>query len=60
VGRLGAITAPIAIGYLFARIGWLNVFLVLVGALVLAVAVVVAFGARTSGHSLDESQPADH
>ncbi len=38
VGRLGAITAPIAIGYLFARIGWLNVFLVLVGALVLAVA----------------------
>lgn len=60
VGRLGAITAPIAIGYLFARIGWINVFLVLVGALVLAVAVVVAFGARTSGHSLDESRPADH
>jgi putative MFS transporter len=60
VGRLGAISAPIAIGYLFARIGWVNVFLVLVGALVLAVAVVVLFGARTSGRSLNESVPAGH
>lgn len=60
IGRLGAICAPIAIGYLFARIGWVNVFLVLVGALVLAVAVVVFFGARTSGRSLNESVPAGH
>ncbi|MHA6738524.1 MFS transporter [Rhodococcus erythropolis] len=60
VGRLGAIFAPIAIGYLFARIGWVDVFLVLVGALVLAVAVVVLFGARTSGRSLNESVPAGH
>ncbi|ALU68395.1 MFS transporter [Rhodococcus erythropolis R138] len=60
VGRLGAIFAPIAIGYLFARIGWVNVFLVLVGALAVAVAVVVIFGARTSGRSLNESVPAGH
>lgn len=60
VGRLGAIFAPIAIGYLFARIGWVNVFLVLVGALAVAVAVVVIFGARTSGRSLAESVPAGH
>lgn len=38
----------------------MNVFLVLVGALVLAVAVVVLFGARTSGRSLNESVPAGH
>jgi putative MFS transporter len=60
VGRLGAISAPIAIGYLFALIGWVNVFLVLVAALAVAVIVVVVFGARTSGRALNESVPAGH
>lgn len=60
VGRVGAISAPIAIGYLFAQIGWVNVFLVLVAALAVAVVVVVIFGARTSGRSLNESVPVGH
>ncbi len=60
VGRVGAICAPIAIGYLFARIGWVNVFLVLVAALAVAVVVVVVFGARTSGRSLNEGIPVAH
>ncbi|WP_448719360.1 MFS transporter [Microbacterium natoriense] len=60
VGRIGAISAPITIGYLFASLGWVNVFLVLVGALAVAVAVVVIFGARTSGRSLNEGVPIGH
>ena len=57
VGRVGAIAAPIVIGYLFARVGWVNVFLALVVALAVAVAVVVIFGERTSGRSLNEDVP---
>ncbi len=57
IGRVGAIAAPIVIGYLFARVGWVNVFLALVAALAVAVAVVVIFGERTSGRSLNEDVP---
>ncbi|MGO2659968.1 MFS transporter [Mycetocola reblochoni] len=57
VGRIGAISAPIAIGYLYASIGFANVFLCLVAALVLAVVVVVVFGERTSGRRLNEEVP---
>ncbi|WP_129657520.1 MFS transporter [Rothia halotolerans] len=59
IGRVGAIAAPVAIGYLYAVIGFTNVFLVLVGALALAVVVVVVFGERTSGRSLNEDVPAE-
>lgn len=54
VGRIGAIAAPVAIGYLYASIGFTNVFLILVASLAVAVAVVVVFGERTSGRSLNE------
>ncbi|MEJ6550342.1 MFS transporter [Corynebacterium sp. USCH3] len=59
VGRVGAITAPIAIGYMYASIGFTNVFLVLVGALVVAVIFIVIFGEKTSGRALNEDVP-DH
>lgn len=60
VGRLGAIVTPITIGYLYAGVGFTNVFLTLVGALALAVAVIVAFGEKTAGRSLEhlEGTPA--
>ncbi|MGO4453556.1 MFS transporter [Arthrobacter sp. RAF14] len=57
IGRVGAIAAPVAIGYLYAGLGFTNVFFVLVGALALAVAIVVIFGERTSGRSLNEDVP---
>lgn len=57
VGRVGAISAPIAIGYLYASIGFTNVFLVLVGALAVAVVFIVVFGEKTSGRALNEDIP---
>lgn len=57
IGRVGAIAAPVAIGYLYAGIGFTNVFLILVAALAAAVAIVVIFGERTSGRSLNEGVP---
>ncbi|WP_165914308.1 MFS transporter [Streptomyces sp. AcE210] len=54
VGRLGAIVTPVTIGYLYAGVGFTNVFLTLVGALALAVAVIVAFGEKTAGRSLEQ------
>ncbi|MGW0957641.1 MFS transporter [Streptomyces gelaticus] len=53
VGRLGAITAPIAIGYLYSSVGFANVFLALVAALALAVVVITVFGEKTAGRSLE-------
>jgi len=55
IGRIGAIAAPVTIGYLYASIGFTNVFLVLVAALAAAVIIVVIFGQRTSGRRLDEN-----
>ena len=57
VGRVGAITAPIGIGYMYGSIGFTNVFLVLVGALVVALIFVVLFGEKTSGRVLNEDVP---
>ncbi|MFJ8794365.1 MFS transporter [Streptomyces sp. NPDC102462] len=54
VGRVGAIAAPIAIGYLYTAVGFTNVFLVLVAALAVAVVVIAAFGERTAGRSLEQ------
>ncbi|WP_162834594.1 MFS transporter [Amycolatopsis circi] len=54
VGRIGAIASPIAIGYLYGSFGFANVFLILVGALAVAVAVIVAFGENTAGRSLEQ------
>ncbi len=57
VGRVGAISAPIAIGYMYASVGFTNVFLVLVGALAVAVVFIVVFGEKTSGRALNEDVP---
>lgn len=54
VGRLGAIAAPVAIGYLYGSAGFTNVFLVLVGALAIAVSITIIFGQKTAGVSLEE------
>ncbi len=54
VGRIGAIVAPIAIGYLYTAIGFTNVFLSLCGALVVAIVVIVVFGQKTRGRSLEQ------
>ena len=54
VGRIGAIAAPVSIGYLYGSFGFTNVFLILVGALAVAVAVIVAFGENTAGRSLEQ------
>ncbi|GAA0465594.1 MFS transporter [Streptomyces olivaceiscleroticus] len=54
VGRVGAIAAPIAIGYAYESVGFTNVFLALVGALAVAVAVIVVFGEKTAGRSLEQ------
>lgn len=54
VGRIGAIAAPITIGYVYQSVGFTNVFLALVGALAIAVAVIVAFGEKTAGRSLEQ------
>ncbi|WP_157847596.1 MFS transporter [Streptomyces violens] len=54
VGRIGAIVAPITIGYLYQSVGFTNVFLALVGSLAVAVAVIVAFGEKTAGRSLEQ------
>ncbi|WP_370185868.1 MFS transporter [Rhodococcus wratislaviensis] len=54
IGRVGAIAAPITIGYVYSWAGFTNVFLALVGALTFAVVVIVVFGPRTTGRRLDK------
>ncbi|MEV5645523.1 MFS transporter [Streptomyces flaveolus] len=58
VGRIGAIIAPITIGYVYQSVGFTNVFLALVGALAVAVAVIVVFGEKTAGRSLEQLEGA--
>ncbi|MFI7006386.1 MFS transporter [Streptomyces sp. NPDC050145] len=54
VGRIGAIVAPITIGYVYESVGFTNVFLALVGALAVAVAVIILCGEKTAGRSLEQ------
>lgn len=55
IGRVGAIAAPIGIGYLAAAgVSFSGTFLCLVGVLALAIVVVVLFGQRTAGTALRE------
>lgn len=58
VGRIGAIASPIAIGFVFAAYGFEVVFLGLVGVLAIAVILILAFGERTGGKSLEEIEGA--
>ncbi|BDD84773.1 MFS transporter [Tsukamurella pulmonis] len=54
VGRMGAIIAPITIGYLSAAgLSFSTIFLFLVGLLAVGIMVVVAFGPKTSGRTLE-------
>jgi len=52
-GRVGAILAPITIGYVFAAAGFATVFLGLTALLLFAVTITVIFGERTNGLSLE-------
>ncbi|XUL89254.1 hypothetical protein ACQ86D_23605 [Streptomyces galilaeus] len=54
IGRLGALSAPITIGYLYDDIGFSNVSLVVVTALALAAVIVTALDEKTSGRSLEQ------
>ncbi|GGU27474.1 MFS transporter [Nocardioides albus] len=54
IGRLGAISAPVAIGYLYEGLGFTNVLLILVACLACAVFIVVVFGEKTAGRVLQE------
>ncbi|GAB2736577.1 MFS transporter [Salinifilum aidingensis] len=56
VARMGAILAPVAIGYLHAALGFGGVFAVLCGLLLVGTVVLAAFGLRTAGRSLEELQ----
>ncbi|KXP02986.1 MFS transporter [Tsukamurella pseudospumae] len=58
VGRVGAILAPITIGYLSAAgLSFSAIFLFLVALLAVGIMVVVAFGPRTSGRALEAASP---
>ncbi|GAB2743003.1 MFS transporter [Salinifilum aidingensis] len=56
VARVGAILAPVVIGYVHTDLGFGGVFAMLCGLLLLGVVVLAAFGARTAGQSLEELQ----
>lgn len=62
VARLGAIAAPVSIGYLYAGIGFTGVFTVLSGLLLLGALALAVFGTRTARHSLEElhTRQAEH
>jgi len=53
VGRLGAISAPILVGAIFPRFGFAGVFGVTTLVLLAGAMVVVIFGVRTDGRSLE-------
>lgn len=54
--RVGAILAPVAIGYLYSDLGFGGVFGMLCGLLVIGAVVLAAFGLRTAGRSLEALQ----
>jgi putative MFS transporter len=53
VGRLGAISAPILVGAIFPRFGFAGVFGVTTLVLLVGAVVVLVFGIRTDGRSLE-------
>src|SRR5215510_10017684 len=53
-GRIGGLSAPIVIGYTFARIGFSGVFLITTVALASGALAVALFGIRTAGKSLEQ------
>jgi putative MFS transporter len=57
VGRVGGISAPILIGVLFASIGFLGVFAMIAGVLVLGAVAVLTLGLSTRGRTLEELSP---
>lgn len=65
IARVGAILAPVAIGYLYGGLGFGGVFAILCGLLLVGTAVLGAFGLRTAGRTLEalhttKRAPVDH
>ncbi|MFE3021533.1 MFS transporter [Streptomyces sp. NPDC059256] len=61
-GRLGGITAPVAIGVLYPVVGFGGVFALVTGVLAAGATIALAFGLRTTGRTLEElggSDPVD-
>ncbi|GAA4867516.1 MFS transporter [Saccharopolyspora cebuensis] len=56
IARLGAIAAPVAIGYLHAGLGFGGVFAMLGGLLAAGAVVLTLWGLRTAGRSLEDLQ----
>lgn len=54
VARIGAVAAPVSIGYLYADLGFSGVLIMLSGVLLLGAVILAAFGQRTARHSLEE------
>jgi putative MFS transporter len=54
VGRIGAICAPILVGYLFPLFGFAGVFGMTTAALALGALAILVFGVNTKGRSLEE------
>jgi putative MFS transporter len=52
-GRIGSITAPVLVGWLFPRLGFGGVFGVATGVLLAGAAAVVLLGVPTEGRSLE-------
>ncbi|GAB3290533.1 MFS transporter [Parasphingorhabdus pacifica] len=57
--RVGAILAPVAIGYLYADLGFGGVFTMLCAILLLGTVLLAGFGLRTAGRSLEDLQSAE-
>jgi putative MFS transporter len=54
IARIGAILSPIIIGDAYSGLGFAGVFAMMLVVLVVGVVVMIAFGVRTSGRSLEE------
>ncbi len=54
IGRIGAIVSPILVGYLYPKFGFAGVFGTTTGVLLIGALVVLVFGVRTRGRSLEE------
>lgn len=54
IGRIGAITSPILVGYLYPQFGFAGVFGITTAALLIGALVVVLMGVPTRGRSLEE------
>lgn len=56
VARIGAVAAPVSIGYLYDDLGFSGVFITLSGVLLLGAVTLALFGQRTAQLSLEELQ----